>query len=58
VRVALGDVDGDGWVDLLPRRVLVAVHTSKVVKLGVAELLASFYAYSPSFTGGVFVARR
>jgi len=28
VRVALGDVDGDG-LTLLPRRVLVAVHTSK-----------------------------
>jgi len=56
VRVALGDVDGDGWVDLITAAGPGGGPHVKVFKHGVAELLASFYAYSPSFTGGVFVA--
>lgn len=56
VRVAAGDIDGDGIPDLIaaagpgggPR---VVVYSGKT-----GALLESFYAYDPSFTGGVFVA--
>jgi hypothetical protein len=56
VRVALGDVNGDGTLDIITAagpgggphvRVLSGVDFSE---------LASFYAYTPIFTGGVFVA--
>jgi hypothetical protein len=67
VHVAAGDVNGDGFIDVLvaPRtgrqRVLV-VDGSKLnliapnSQVSNSVLLARFFAYSPDFTGGVFVA--
>jgi autotransporter-associated beta strand protein len=68
VRVALGDVNGDGVLDVIAgagpgggSQVVVADGTKlgQVAANGqVANtaLLASFYAFLPTFTGGVFVS--
>jgi len=56
VRVAAGDVNGDGWPDIItgpgagggPQ-----VNTFSGTDLTV---LKSFFAYDPSFTGGIYVA--
>jgi hypothetical protein len=68
VRVAIGDVNGDGVPDLIvaagpgggPHVKIIdgtklsMVDSNKVIDN--AALLGQFYAYSPFFTGGVFVA--
>jgi hypothetical protein len=56
VRVAVGDVNGDGVSDIVAATgagggPAVAVFSGKDL-----SLLKSFYAYDPSFAGGVFVA--
>jgi hypothetical protein len=68
VRVAVGDVNGDGQKDVIVAAGLGGGPHVKVIdgtKLGqlkadgqIADsaLLASFYAYGPSFAGGVYVA--
>ena len=59
VRVAVGDVDGDGMADIITGpgagggphvRVFSGIALPALVEL------AGFFAYDPAFTGGVFVA--
>lgn len=54
VRVAMGDVNGDGAPEIITGTMDSTSHV-KVFDLGGHELM-SFLAYSPSFTGGVYVA--
>jgi hypothetical protein len=68
VRVAVGDVNGDGVPDLIVAagpgggphlKIIDGTKLSMVGSNGEIEdaaLLGQFYAYSPFFTGGVFVA--
>jgi hypothetical protein len=68
VRVAVGDVNGDGVPDLIVAagpgggphvKIIDGTKLSMVDTNGEiddATLLASFYAYDPGFAGGVFVA--
>jgi hypothetical protein len=61
VRVAMGDVDGDGQADVIvgagrrgaPR---VIVYDGAPLLQGQAVTLADFFAFDPAFHGGVFVA--
>jgi hypothetical protein len=61
VRVAMGDVDGDGQADVIvgagrngaPR---VIVYDGAELLQGHAVALADFFAFDPAFRGGVFVA--
>ena len=57
VRVAAGDVDGDGIVDIITGAGSGSGPHVRAFSLagGVTEI-ASFFAYAPSFTGGVLVA--
>jgi hypothetical protein len=56
VRVATGDVDGDGTLDLIagtgpgggPRIVVISGATGSVIR--------NFFAYEPTYRGGVYVA--
>jgi hypothetical protein len=62
VRVALGDVNGDGFPDLITMAgpgggPQVNVYDGKDAALGlVPHLLFSFFAFSPQFTGGAWIA--
>jgi autotransporter-associated beta strand protein len=56
VRVATGDVNGDGWDDIVTAAGAGGGPHIKVFDGTNQALLQSFLAYSPSFTGGVFVA--
>src|SRR5262249_24500930 len=61
VRVATGDVNGDGFDDVIvapgagaaPH---VKVYDGKDLLLHKATVIANFYAYDPKFTGGVYLA--
>jgi hypothetical protein len=61
VHVAVGDVTGDGVPDLVtapgpgggPH---VQVFDGAALRIGSRVVVYSFFAYDPSFTGGVFVA--
>ncbi len=55
VRVAVGDVNGDGGPDLVTGSGPGATHIKVFAGAGVQEI-RSFFAYPISFTGGVFVA--
>ena len=55
VRVAVGDVNGDGGADLITGTGPGAAHVKVFVGGGLSES-NSFLAYGPSYTGGVFVA--
>ena len=55
VRVAAGDVNGDGAPDIITGSGPGAAHV-KVFSGRDQSLLHSFLAYGPSFSGGVFVA--
>jgi hypothetical protein len=68
VRVAMGDVNGDGYPDIitgpgpggkLPIKIIDGRKLHQVQPNGViadSALLSSFFPFSPDFTGGVFVA--
>ncbi len=56
VYVASGDVDGDGWADLITSAGAGAGPHVKVFSGRTAETLASFYAFAPEFAGGATIA--
>jgi hypothetical protein len=56
VNVAAGDVDGDGRADIITGAGLGAGPHVQVFRGGDLQVLASFFAYDPAFTGGVSVA--
>jgi len=56
VRVAAGDVNGDGFADIVTGAGAGAGPHVKVFDGRSGAELHSFFAYSPAFTGGVFVA--
>jgi hypothetical protein len=56
VRVAAGDVNGDGFADIITGAGPGGGPHVKVFDSQSLALLHSFFAYEPNFTGGVFVA--
>ena len=56
VRVAVGDVNGDGVEDVIAAAGPGGGPNVKVFSGVDGSLMFSFFAYDPSFTGGVFVA--
>jgi uncharacterized repeat protein (TIGR01451 family) len=56
VRVASGDVNGDGVADIITAPGAGAGPHVKVFDGATGAELHSFFAYAPSFSGGVFVA--
>jgi hypothetical protein len=57
VRVAGGDVNGDGFADIITGAGPGGGPQVKVFDgHNLSNVLASFFAYAPGFTGGVFVA--
>src|SRR5205807_1137270 len=56
VRVAVGDVNGDGVDDIVCAAGPGGGPAVKVFDGATGALLQSFFAYDPGFTGGVFVA--
>jgi hypothetical protein len=56
VRVAAGDVNGDGFADIIAGAGPGGAPHVKVFHSQNLALLHSFFAYEPNFLGGVFVA--
>jgi hypothetical protein len=58
VRVAIGDVNGDGYADLITGTGVGGGPHIKVFDLrgGQPVTIASFFAFEPTFMGGVYVA--
>jgi parallel beta-helix repeat protein len=56
VRVAKGDVNGDGFPDLITAPGPGRAPEIKVFDGKTGALIRDFFAYDPSFTGGVYVA--
>lgn len=56
VNVALGDVDGDGLDELIVGAGPGGGPHVRVFRMSDKTEIASFYAYDPAFTGGVYVA--
>src|SRR5690606_13400811 len=57
VRVATGDVNGDGKADIITGAGPGAGPHVKVFSgLGGGPVISDFFPYTPSFTGGVYVA--
>jgi hypothetical protein len=56
VRVAVGDVNGDGKADIITSPAGGAGPHIQVFDGATGAILQSFFAFSPSFTGGVNVA--
>jgi streptogramin lyase len=57
VRVAVGDVNGDGFADIVTAPGPGGGPHVEVFNGADLSLLESFFAYDPLFTGGVFVAK-
>src|SRR5262249_56026384 len=55
VRVAAGDVDGDGRAEIIAGPAPGGAPQVRVFT-GSGGLLSSFFAYDPAFLGGVYVA--
>jgi hypothetical protein len=58
VRVAAGDVNDDGLADIITGAGPSGGPHVKVFDGHTSALLASFFAFAPSFTGGVYPAFR
>jgi hypothetical protein len=56
VRVAVGDVTGDGRADIMTGPGPGRAPEARVFEAATAELLSNVVAYAPSFAGGIFVA--
>ena len=56
VRVATGDVNGDGFVDIITGAGPGGGPHVKVFDGSTGDQIHSFFAFDPDFTGGVFVA--
>ena len=56
VNVALGDVNGDGWKDIVTGAGPGGGSHVKVFSGKTGEELRSFYAYNQAYNGGVYVA--
>lgn len=56
VRVAVGDVDGDGTGDIVTAPGPTGGPHVKVFSGRTGAVIKSFFAYAPTFTGGMFVA--
>lgn len=56
VWVAGGDVDGDGWADVITGAGASGGPHVKAFSGATGEVIASFYAYAPNFLGGATVA--
>ncbi|MDW8263960.1 MAG: VCBS repeat-containing protein, partial [Gemmataceae bacterium] len=56
VRVAVGDYNGDGVLDIITGAGTGGGPHVRVFNGTNLAILASFYAYAPTFTGGIFVA--
>jgi hypothetical protein len=56
VRVATGDVNGDGVADVVTATGPGAAPHVKVFDGSTGAVLRSFFAYDPGFTGGLYVA--
>ncbi len=56
VRVAAGDVNGDGFSDIITGAGPGGGPNVTVFSGATGAVLNSFFAYSPAFTGGVYVA--
>jgi FG-GAP-like repeat/FG-GAP repeat len=56
VRVAAGDVNGDGLADIITGAGPGGGPHIKIFNSASLNLLYSFFAYEPNYTGGVFVA--
>jgi streptogramin lyase len=58
VRLAVADVDGDGFDDIITAPGAGGAPDMRVFDRGTTLLLDEFFAYDPSFLGGVFVSSR
>jgi hypothetical protein len=56
VRVALGDVNGDGTLDIITAPGVTGTPDVRVFDGRTGALIDEFLAYNPGWTGGVFVA--
>src|SRR5205823_2530944 len=56
VRVAAGDVNGDGKADIISGSGVGGGPNVTVFNGATADILASFFAYQPAFTNGLYVA--
>jgi hypothetical protein len=56
VRVAVADINGDGTLDIVTGAGPGAAPEVRVFDGRTASLLYDFFAYTPAFSGGIFVA--
>ena len=56
--MAVADVDGNGFGDIITAPGVSGAPDMRVFDRGTTLLLDEFFAYDPSFLGGVFVSSR